>query len=612
MVRRQSLQALTVSNMKRLSLIVGGLILAGVLAVGAVYVFAPSWVLQFAPARVTIVGALGRSYLRTLFAPHGTTTTETNPAYRAAAAPAPPGSQAAPTAADDWPSYNKTLTSERFSPLAKIDTTNVRRLKVLCTYDTRIIGAFESGLLMVNGALIGTTEFDIFSINPETCALNWRTHENYPPAVLSVNRGAAYMDGMLYRGTQDGRVLAYDFATGKRIWATTIADPSKGESVPAAPIAWNGLVFIGNAGGDYKGGKGHIFALDGKTGNVVWEVFTVPRTPGDPVRGPLAPSPLDNSTWRNTPDAPISGGGSWTSYTLDPNAGLLYVPVGNPAPDFAIGVRQGQNLLTDAIVVLDAKTGAYRKHYKLLQDDWHDWDASNPPALIHTQAGRSLMAAAPKDGYLYGYDLADDRLLYRTPATRIENADEAFSPTKNVHFCPGAVGGEEWNSPAYNPQLNLIYVGDVDWCTTVRMQTDEELARVPAGQSWFGDRYINPFNSFGKQSRADGHWHGWLHAVDADTGVWKWRLQSNYPIVGGVTPTAGGVVFFGDVGGNFYAVDAASGAPLWGQKIGGAIGGGVITYAINGDQRVAVAAGFINPAWLVQVTTGKVVILGLR
>ena len=196
---------------------------------------------------------------------------------------------------------------------------------------------------MVDNALIGTTQFDIFSLNPATCAENWRTHEDYPPALLPANRGAAYLDGMLFRGTQDGRVLAYDFKTGKRIWETTIADPKHGESVPSAPIASDGLVFVGNAGGDFKGGKGHMFALDAKTGKIVWEFFLVPKVEGDTVRGPLGATPLDASNWKNAPGIPISGGGTWTSYTLDTKTGQLYVPGGNPAPDFVIGVREGDN-----------------------------------------------------------------------------------------------------------------------------------------------------------------------------------------------------------------------------------------------------------------------------
>jgi alcohol dehydrogenase (cytochrome c) len=152
-----------------------------------------------------------------------------------------------------------------------------------------------------------------------------RTHEDYKPATpLLVNRGAAYLDGRLFRGTLDGRVLAYDFKTGKRVWATTSADPKTGEQVDAAPIAWNGLVLIGSALGDYKGVKGRVYALAADSGNIVWETYLVPKTSNDPTRGPQGLMPASAiTTWRNAPDVPISGGGTWTSYTLDPEAGRL-------------------------------------------------------------------------------------------------------------------------------------------------------------------------------------------------------------------------------------------------------------------------------------------------
>jgi len=222
------------------------------------------------------------------------------------------------------------------------------------------------------------------------------------------------------------------------------------------------------------------------------------------------------------------------------------------------------------------------------------------------------MAVSPKDGHLYGFDLADNKLLYRTPVTRIENVEESFAVDKDVHFCPGAAGGEEWNSPGYDPLTNLIFTGDVDWCVTVMLQTREEVAAAPLGQLWTGDRYIDPFNQFGKFSRADGYWAGWLYATDADTGVWKWRLKSNYPIMGAVTPTAGGLVFFGDLGGNFYAIDAATGQKLWGRKIGGAIGGGVITYTVNGTQKVAVTTGYVAPAFPAEIRRARIAILGMK
>ena len=307
------------------AIVVIGLIVAGL-------IFFVFWN-QFVP-----IAAMGINYARYMNAPAGTIATEANAAWKAAEAQgaAPAATSPAPSEGD-WPSYNKTLTSNRFSDLNQINGNNADKLKVLCTYDTKQYTGFNSGLIEVNGALIFATEYDLFSIDPATCKENWRAHEEYTPASpQGVNRGAAYLDGMLFRGTQDARVLAYDFKTGKRIWETTIGDYKKGESAPAAPIAWNGLVFIGNAGGDVKGVKGRMYALDAKTGKIVWEFYLVPKAEGDRMYGPEAPSPLNDKTWGNTSKGvPITGGATWTSYTLDPDSGLLYVPGGNPAPDFS-------------------------------------------------------------------------------------------------------------------------------------------------------------------------------------------------------------------------------------------------------------------------------------
>jgi alcohol dehydrogenase (cytochrome c) len=567
--------------------------------------------------RAVPIAALAINYVRYWSAPAGTLETEIAPTG-AATQPSAPTAAASPKPASggtevDWPSYNKTLTSERFSQLSQINRTNAHKIKVLCTYDTGVFTGFTSGLLEVDGALIFATEYDIFSIDPSTCHENWRRHEDYEPATPQpVNRGAAYLDGMLFRGTQDGRVLAYDFKTGKRIWETAIADPNKSESVPAAPIAWNGLVFVGNAGGDFKGVKGRMYGLDAKTGKVVWEFYLVPKVEGDPTRGPQGALPLNGSTWGNSlPGVPITGGATWTSYSLEPETGLLYVPGGNPAPDFAADVRPGSNLYSGSVVVLDAMTGAYKNHFKIVPKDWHDWDVSGAPAIIRTAGGKKVLSVAPKDGHLYGFDLDTNALLYRIPVTRMENEDTPFEVGKPVHFCPGSVGGAEWNGPAYDPQTNLIFIGEVEWCTTVTLKSAENIAAVAPGKPWSGEASINPFNIWGKADPVFD-WAGWTYAVDADTGVWRWRAKTNYPIQSGMTPTAGGIVFFGDMGGNFYALDTADGRKLWGQKIGGAIGGGVITYAVNGTQKIAVAKGLTEVLWPTEITTAKVSVLGLE
>jgi alcohol dehydrogenase (cytochrome c) len=212
---------------------------------------------------------------------------------------------------------------------------------------------------------------------------------------------------------------------------------------------------------------------------------------------------------------------------------------------------------------------------------------------------------------LYGFDLDTNALLYRLPVTRMKNEDAPFVVGKPVHFCPGSTGGAEWNGPAYDPQLNLVFIGEVEWCTTVTLMPTEKIATVPSGKPWSGEASINPFYTWGKSDPAFD-WAGWTYAVDADTGAWRWRAKTNYPVQSGMTPTAGGIVFFGDMGGNFYVLDTANGRKLWGQNLRGAIGGGVVTYSVNGTQKIAVAKGLTEILWPTEITTAKISILGLQ
>src|SRR5271169_3614826 len=424
----------------------------------------------------------------------------------------------------DWPSYNRTLTSDRYATIETIDNTNVAGLKVLCSFDTGEQMSFQSGLVQVDGALFATTDRDTISIDPNNCKQNWRSHEEMAGGDLKVNRGVAWFDHRVFRGTADGRVIAYDAKNGKRLWSTVIADAAKGESVPAAPIAWEGLVFIGNAGGDNKGVKGRMYALDAHDGHIVWEFFLVPKGPGDVARGPAGADPGSRtaSSWKNAKGFPITGAATWTSYSLDPTTGLLYVPAGNPAPDFIKATRPGENLFASSIVILDAKTGAYRRHFQIVRGDFHDWDASSTPVRFLNKKGHRMLAEAPKDGHLYLIDLNSGRLVYRKPVTTVANV-EAPLTAAGTRFCPGAQGGAEWNGAAFDPVENLIFTGEVDWCTTVHSVAANSLKRAPVGKPWSGATA-----GFGTQDDPK-LWSGWLTAIDADSGERKWRFTHHFP-----------------------------------------------------------------------------------
>ena len=141
-------------------------------------------------------------------------------------------------------------------------------------------------------------------------------------------------------------------------------------------------------------------------------------------------------------------------------------------PTSRSGAREGSNLYSDSVVVLDAKTGDYKNNFKVVPKDWHDYDVSNPPILLQTMGGKQIMSVAPKDGHLYGYDLGDnDKLLYRVPMTTVENDAEDFRDRQGRAFLSRA----RWEAmngtrPGYDPTTNLIISGTVDWCDTVTIQ----------------------------------------------------------------------------------------------------------------------------------------------
>jgi outer membrane protein assembly factor BamB len=354
------------------------------------------------------------------------------------------------------------------------------------------------------------------------------------------------------------------------------------------------MVFIGNAGGDNFGVTGRMMAFDAETGGMLWSFELVPGA-GEA-----------NRSWPPASETvPKAGAASWTSYALDTVSGTLYVPTGNAAPDFLPELRPGANLYAHSIVALDARTGALRKHYPVLDRDFHDWDVAASPALVTTRAGASLLLVGGKDGHVYGIERDTRTHRYRTAVTTIENTTAPFSE-EGTRFCPGVNGGVEWNGPTYSPRTNALYVNAIDWCTTVRVAPPSEL-EGKEGLPWTGSAALE--EPFGKP---DSTRRGWLTALDADDGRVRWRYASPTPLVAGITATAGGLVFTGDLDGNVLAFDASDGRILWRGQTRQPVGGGVVSYAVGGRQFVAVASGLHAPlTWKLYSSTAKVVVYAL-
>jgi alcohol dehydrogenase (cytochrome c) len=420
-----------------------------------------------------------------------------------------------------------------------------------------------------------TTLKNTYAIDARTGQQRWVHHFEPKSTVLPTPvRGLGYADGRVFRGAPDGRLLALDAETGDLVWNVEGADPLAGEYFTVAPVVWEGLVFIGNSGGDV-GAIGHVRAFDAKSGRRLWNFDTVPSS-GEAAR-----------TWPNDPNKVKAGGCMYTSFALDAESGMLYVPVGNPGPDFAGDYRNGDNLYTGSVILLDAKSGELKGYHQFIKHDVHDWDCAASPILFTSRSGRKMVAAACKNGYLYGLSRDLAHVLYQTPITRIENVDAPLTP-QGTRFLPGSAGGTNWYGPSFSPLLNALFVPAIDWATTIKLGGPESLRHDPP-RPFLGSS--NMFGDHDPKNQRVGH----ITAVDAENGNVLWRYDTDTPMVASVTPTAGGVLLTGDTKGNFLALDARDGKVLLQKNLGDPIGGGVVTYMRAGTQYVAVAGGMKSP-----------------
>lgn len=492
--------------------------------------------------------------------------------------PGPSDAELLDVPSGDWLHFNRTYAGDRYSPLAALNVANASRLTPRCILQLGEIGSFETSPLVYRGRMYVTTPHKTVAADARTCAVIW-SHSYTPvgPEHITSNRGVALYRGVVYRGTTDGHLLALDAGTGRVKWDTRVADASSGYFISAAPLAFDGRIYVGEGGADH-GIRGHIHAFDAATGRPVWQFSVIP-TAGEP----------GADTWSGGQET--GGGSSWSSMAVDPLQRLLFVPTGNPGPDFNAVNRRGANLYTDSVVVLAADTGQLAWYVQQVPGDVHDWDTAAAPAL-YEQDGRAYMAVASKDGFLYLYDRSTHQLLARAVTMTRVNADTPFSLTAPVRYCPGGLG--QWNGPAYSPLDRLLFVGSAQRCDTVQLTQPRYLR----GQLFFGG-LLKP----GRNEKPSGS----IRGIDAASGAPRWVYHSPAVILAGVTPTAGGLLLTGDGAGRFLVLATRTGQLLYQFQTGGGIAGGISTYAVDGEQLIAVPSG--NSSRAVWGTTGSATVL---
>jgi PQQ-dependent dehydrogenase (methanol/ethanol family) len=498
---------------------------------------------------------------------------------------------AAHKSTSDWLTSNHDYAGQRFVDLSQINQQNASSLKPIGRYDSGDKKAFHNNPIVYRGIMFITTSNSTIALDATTCALRWR--HDWKPKSLQIwppNRGVAIKDGRVVRATTDGYLFALDLQTGNLLWEKKLVASEKNEgSFNMAPLIFEDKIILG-LGISEQGIKGWIGAFKLETGEPLWRFNTVPND-GEP----------GAETWGKASSREKGGGAVWAPLALDAEQGLVYVPVANPAPDFYDDIRPGANLYTGSLVVLDARTGKLKWYYQAIPHDTHDWDTTQVSPLFSTTIGgktRKLVAVLGKDGMMHVLDRDTHQQVYETPVTTRSNV-EAPLTVAGVRACPGVLGGVLWNGPSYNPRTNMLYVPAVDWCGVYKKA--EEL-REGGAAGYMGGSYV-----FDPPDKA----RGWLTAIDASTGQVRWRYESKKPMIAAVTATSGDVLFTGELTGDMIVLDARNGNVLYRFNTDGPMNGGVVTYAINGKQYVAVASGSASGFWGVPPASATVVLFAL-
>lgn len=383
----------------------------------------------------------------------------------------------------------------------------------------------------------------------------------------------------LYFETPDNYLVSLDARTGKERWHVEIADFDEQYFSTVAPIVVDNHLLVGT--GNDLDMPGFLQSFDVQTGELQWKFYTVPMNPGDP----------GLETWPNLDAARHGGGQVWIPGSYDPETRLYIFGTGNPTPGYTGAGRKGDNLFTRSLVAIHVDTGKMAWYFQTSAHDTHDWDSAQTPILIDgTIEGkpRKVVSTAARNGYFYTVDRVTGEHIVTSKYGSTANWAKSVRPTGVVEpdsskeaIIPGALvspvegGVTNWPPPAYSPDTGLFYVQEHNGFNLLYL-TDPD----PRGSMGLGGKTV-----FGLPSAGD-----FLTAIDYTTGKVAWRHPLYGGSGGGITTTAGGLIFTGDGSGNFAAFAAATGKPLWHTRIGN-ISNAPQTYTVDGRQHVLVAVG---------------------
>ena len=487
---------------------------------------------------------------------------------------------------ENWLMYSGTLDSKRYSRLDQIHNRNVGNLELKWAYQIPEIDRAETTPLVVDGVMFVTeAPSNVVALDAATGRQYWRYNHDLPDDLRICcgrnNRGVAILGETLFMSTLDAHIVAIDARTGNVVWDTETAPHTSGYSKTAAPLIVKDQVITGIAGGEY-GIRGFLDSYDPASGVRNWRTYTIP--------GPDEPG---NQTWLGE-SWRTGGSPTWITGAYDPDLDLIYWGTGNPGPDWNGEVRLGDNLYSDSVLALNGDGGNLEWYFQFTPHDIHDWDAIQVPILadiMYEGEMRKAMLWANRNAFYYTLDRETGEFLVGKPyalQTWAEGLDENGRPIRVPNMEPSVEGtlvsptiggGTNWWSPTFSPRTGLLYVNAFD---------GEQIYFIREEEYVEGEQYLG---GGGESAGPIDNYHSAVRAINPATGDVQWEYPIAPRSTSGLMSTAGDVVFGGTVDGYFFAIDAVSGEELWYMTVGARVHSAPISYAVDGEQYVSIAAG---------------------
>jgi PQQ-dependent dehydrogenase (methanol/ethanol family) len=508
---------------------------------------------------------------------------------------------------ESWLTHGGDYAEQRFSALSEIDESNVEELGLAWSFDLETERGVEATPLVADGVMYVSAPFSVVhALDAATGQRMW----TYDPEVDRgwvrnvccgfVNRGVALYGEQVYVGTLDGRLVAIDRASGRVVWDVSTVEGDRPYSITGAPRVIEGQVVIGNSGADF-GVRGYVSAYDAETGELTWRTHTVPGNPADGFESPAMERAA--RTWTGQWWTAGGGGTPWDGMAYDPELRLLYVGTGNGAPTtrWYRSPGGGDNLYLASILALDPSTGEIVWHYQENPAETWDYTSTAPILLADLEIGgrlRKVLLHAPKNGFFFVLDRTDGSFLSAEPFTTVSWAlryDEKGRPIENPatdyreepkFIRPSPYGGHSWQPMSFHPGTGLVYFPKRDMGSIYASDPDY----VYRPQTWNTGLDTAAYSEF---SFSDGGpMSAALVAWDPVAQREVWSVDHVTGFNGGTLATAGGLVFQGTADGRFVAYRATDGEKLWESPTGTGVMAGPVSYVADGEQIVAVAAGW--------------------